>query len=420
MIHAAMRSASMTQVRLVLDRTLVGMMEASTTRSPSMPWTRPWASTTARRSPGNPIGAVPAGVVGRGDLIAEHRPDPGVIVQGGVIDQQRSHHRLHFLPLAQIPANPPALDHAGQVEGVVEIVEVQVGWGGRVGAGQGEVAVAAGPHQHRADHEHGHRVGHEAAHLLRVEHGGQAELHVVVLEGVRTAVTHPDLGDHVVVVADPFGRQARQARRGVVEEHRPHGQVADHRNPEGSQIGGRADAGAEQDRRGSDRSRREDDLAAVDALPPPVHDDLDTDCPAPLDDHLVDEGVGTDLEVGPSPDHGQVREGGRHADAVALVAGKDTHPRARRRVEVVAFIKAVGHAGVVEGGLKGLPRGPGLPVDRERTGDSMVIRVDGRPVRGHSPAAGRRAAPAPTPIRAARAPPIRRSRPDRPAERSCR
>ncbi len=158
----------------------------------------------------------------------------------------------------------------------------------------------------------------------------------------------------------------------------------------------------------------------ADALPPPVHDDLDTDRPAPLDDHLVDEGVGTDLEVGPGPDHGQVGEGGRHADAVALVAGKDAHPGARRRVEVVAFIKAVGHAGVVEGGLKGLPRGPGLPVDGKRTGDAMVIRVDGRPVRVilRQPVEGQHLLPRPFGQPALR--PIRRSRPDRPAAQWCR
>ncbi|MNU75879.1 hypothetical protein D3C71_654210 [compost metagenome] len=57
--QSAARSAIMIEAALVLPPTSVGMIEASTTRSPSMPCTRNWLSTTACSS--LPILQVPTG-----------------------------------------------------------------------------------------------------------------------------------------------------------------------------------------------------------------------------------------------------------------------------------------------------------------------------------------------------------------------
>jgi hypothetical protein len=46
-IQSATRSAIMIVVALVLERVTLGMIEASTTRNPSIPCTRPYWSTTA-------------------------------------------------------------------------------------------------------------------------------------------------------------------------------------------------------------------------------------------------------------------------------------------------------------------------------------------------------------------------------------
>src|SRR5258708_37579830 len=46
---------------LVLPEVIVGITEASATRSPAMPWKRSRSSTTARGSPAAPIFAVPTG-----------------------------------------------------------------------------------------------------------------------------------------------------------------------------------------------------------------------------------------------------------------------------------------------------------------------------------------------------------------------
>src|ERR1051326_2545528 len=54
-IQAATRSAIMIVVALVLERVTLGMIEASTTRNPSIPCTRQYWSTTAMGSDAGPI-----------------------------------------------------------------------------------------------------------------------------------------------------------------------------------------------------------------------------------------------------------------------------------------------------------------------------------------------------------------------------
>ena len=58
-IQSATRSAIMIVVALVLERVTLGMIEASTTRSPSIPCTRQYWSTTAMASDAGPILHVP-------------------------------------------------------------------------------------------------------------------------------------------------------------------------------------------------------------------------------------------------------------------------------------------------------------------------------------------------------------------------
>src|SRR5712691_11980025 len=58
-IHSATRSAIMIVVALVLERVTLGMIEASTTRKPWIPCTRPYWSTTAMWSDAGPILHVP-------------------------------------------------------------------------------------------------------------------------------------------------------------------------------------------------------------------------------------------------------------------------------------------------------------------------------------------------------------------------
>jgi len=60
-ILATKRSATITAGRFVFARGTMGMMEASTTYKPSMPWTRPSLSTTASGSVAGPILTVPTG-----------------------------------------------------------------------------------------------------------------------------------------------------------------------------------------------------------------------------------------------------------------------------------------------------------------------------------------------------------------------
>src|ERR1700675_4049653 len=58
-IQSATRSAIMIVVALVLERVTLGMIEASTTRKPSIPCTRQYWSTTAMGSDPGPILHVP-------------------------------------------------------------------------------------------------------------------------------------------------------------------------------------------------------------------------------------------------------------------------------------------------------------------------------------------------------------------------
>ena len=60
-IHSAAFSASIKVGELVLPLVMVGMTPASTTRSPAMPRTRSWESTTANGSSSRPIRVVPTG-----------------------------------------------------------------------------------------------------------------------------------------------------------------------------------------------------------------------------------------------------------------------------------------------------------------------------------------------------------------------
>ena len=126
------------QVKLVLALTRVGMIEPSTTRRFSTPWTRPSLSTTApsEGSGSHGAGAGRVGHAGGGGV--DPLVELLVVVDGFLVDVDCALvERLHRVGLGQIPGEPRALAEADAVGFVLVEFEVDVGVVGVVGAARG-------------------------------------------------------------------------------------------------------------------------------------------------------------------------------------------------------------------------------------------------------------------------------------------
>ena len=129
-------------------------------------------------------------------------------------------------------------------------------------------------------------------------------------------------------------------------------QVAGDRHPDPAQVAGRADAGAEQQVRRTDRAGGQHDLVAVHGPHLPLAraptPQGDAGRAAALDQQPVHQAVRQDGQVGPAADRVQVAHGGAPADAAEAVERQRAAPGRVRRVVVRARVVAGIATGVEE------------------------------------------------------------------------
>src|SRR5215831_16177187 len=113
----------------------------------------------------------------------------------------------------------------------------------------------------------------------------------------------------------------------------------------------RPDAREQQEMRGSNSARTQDDFLTGDGklLSTALH--LDTDGFLAVEDDAVHHTVGPDRQVQPMPGLAEIAQGGTPADAVRIVAGHRTNASSIRVIMVWTVWKACGPTGVVEGPL---------------------------------------------------------------------
>lgn len=192
-------------------------------------------------------------------------------------------------------------------------------------------------------------------------------------------VGHAAVGVPLVRVARdvPGAQFDRRAQGRMVHEVAADlGHVPHHRDPQRPQVGGRTEAGAQQDRRRMDGAGTDQDFARPDLHPAATGQvGAHAGCAPVGDEHAVHQGIADDLEVGPAARGFEKGLVDRNAAAVPAVDRVARDPFPGRRVEIGVPLVAGGQGGIAQAAIDRAPQRLGCAVDRDGASRAALRRI---------------------------------------------